>query len=65
MRYIQRDTTGKILGHFAHPHSYASECVRDDHPDIVAWDAARERSKGPTIHQRIAHIEAVLGIKHG
>lgn len=40
-RYIQRDETGKVCGHFAHPHSYAQEEVDEDHPDIAAWDAAR------------------------
>ena len=41
-RYVQRDRDGTLIGHFANPQpGYAEEEVLDDHPDILAWQAAR------------------------
>jgi hypothetical protein len=57
MRYVQRDKDGKLIGHFAHPHPYAKERVAPDHPDIVAWDAAR-KVRGPSMGERFAAFEA-------
>lgn len=62
MRYIQRDVQGKVVAHFAHWHNYATEEVPDDHPDILAWYADRERAKtaAPGAEARIAVLEAEL-----
>lgn len=38
MRYVQRDGSGKVIGHFANKQSYAEEEVADDHADILARD---------------------------
>lgn len=43
IRYVQRDTSGKITGHLSHPHSYAQEALPEDHPDILAWNEERRR----------------------
>jgi glutathione S-transferase len=60
MRFIQRDSDGKIVGHFANEQSYATEAVEDDHPEIVAWyderEARRKAAISPEI--RIAALEA-------
>lgn len=51
MRYLQRDQAGKVVGHFANLQTrrdgqvYADELVSDDHPDLVAWEAAREEAR--------------------
>ena len=38
VRYVQMDPqTGKITGHFSHPHPYAQEALEKDHADIVDW----------------------------
>lgn len=60
MRYVQRDEEGKIVGHFAHEHDYALEAVPDDHPDILAWTAAREAaSREPSrLERRVDKLEA-------
>jgi hypothetical protein len=45
MRYIRREK-GKMVGHYANPTpGYKEEEVPDDHPDILAWTAAREEVK--------------------
>ena len=63
-RYIQRNSAGKVIGHYANPHPYAQEAVAYDHPEILEWDAKRRDRKGPySIHQlmeRIAVLEANL-----
>ncbi len=45
MRFIHYGKDGKMLGHFANPQTYAEKGYPDDHPDIVAWEAAREAAK--------------------
>lgn len=42
MRYVHRDSSGKLIGHFANEQSYAREAVPDDHHDIIEW---RDRHK--------------------
>lgn len=43
VRYIQRNAEGVLIGHFASRQpGYAEELVPDDHPDVLAWNAARE-----------------------
>lgn len=42
-RFVQRDSDGKLIGHYANPQpGYAEEELPDDHPDILAWQAARK-----------------------
>lgn len=57
MRYVQRDETGQLIGHFANEQPYAKELVADDHPDILAWQAARDYRQHPSVHIR---VEATL-----
>jgi uncharacterized protein YceH (UPF0502 family) len=68
MRYLQRDQAGKVVGHFACEQTYATELVPDDHPDLVAWEAAREEARRqareqspsktiPRLEQRVAQLE--------
>ena len=45
LRFIHRDSSGKMLGHYANKQSYATEGVPEDHPDIVAWNEARDKLK--------------------
>jgi hypothetical protein len=47
MRFVQRDHTGAVVGHFANPQPFATECLYDDHPDIEAYKRAKERQKNP------------------
>lgn len=62
MRYIQRDANGKVISHHSQPQTmrdgtpYATEEVADDHPDILAWHAERERQR----QEHIAAKEAKL-----
>lgn len=62
MRYIQRDNDGTVIGHFANEQSYATECVPDDHPDLVAWHTEREARRKAAIspEKRIAALEATI-----
>jgi hypothetical protein len=57
MRYVQRDASGALIGHYANPQPYAQEAVADDHPDVLAWQAAREAARGPTMAERLAALE--------
>ena len=57
MRYIQRDKTGKVIGHFANEQPYATECVPDDHPDIVKFHADIMVVRGPSLSDRVADLE--------
>jgi hypothetical protein len=41
MRYVQRDKSGKLIGHYANPNPLATEEVEDGHPDIVEWEEWR------------------------
>lgn len=61
MRYLQRDDDGRVIGHYANPQSFATEEVPDDHPDLVAWDAARKAAAiaGPTIGELAARLDAM------
>lgn len=72
LRYIQRDLDGKVVGHYAHPHPYATEEAAPNHPDIVAWQAKRDADKAAHIARRaemspdkllarIAALEKILG----
>lgn len=62
MRYVQRDATGKLIGHFAHPNPHATEEVPDGHADVVAWDAERARARQAaeerSIRSRVTALEA-------
>ncbi len=62
MRYIQRDDSGKVIGHFANPQPYAQELVEDDHPGIVAFNTACEaaRKRATPMELRLRAIEAKL-----
>jgi hypothetical protein len=54
MRYIERcPNTNKVLGHFANPQTYATECVPDDHPDILDYMARRDHQRDPPTDVRI------------
>jgi hypothetical protein len=57
-RFVQRDRDGNIIGHFANPQPYAQEVVPDNHPDIAAWQAAREAMLRPAKKIDIAALEA-------
>jgi hypothetical protein len=57
MRYVHRDASGAVLGHYANPQPYAQEAVADDHPDLLAWREAREAARGPTMAERLAALE--------
>ena len=63
MRYLQRDTTGTVLGHYANPQpGYAEEEVPDDHPDLQAWEAKRAadmtRVRPHPLEQEVADLKA-------
>lgn len=62
MRYVQRDTNGKITGHFACQQSYALEELRDDHPEIVDFDTERRRASKEAVstEERFRKIEIEL-----
>lgn len=47
MRYLQRDKTGAVIGHYANPHDYAMELVADDHPDLLAYKEHVAALKNP------------------
>jgi hypothetical protein len=54
MRYLHRcPETNRVLGHFANPQSYATECVPDDHPDIEAYKAHRDFQRNPPVPVRV------------
>jgi len=53
MRFVQRDQTGKVVGHFANPQPFATECLDDTHPDIEAYKIAKELQKNPGPADRI------------
>lgn len=72
MRFLQRDESGKLVGHYANPQPYAQEAVADDHPDIVAWNTARKKDQADYLArkarldpekllERIEELEARLG----
>lgn len=54
MRYIQRDGTGKMLGHYSHAHDYASEEVPDDHADVKKWASDRMEAKAAAMVRKAA-----------
>lgn len=66
-RYLQRDETGKVVGHYAHPHPYAQEEVPEDHPEVLAWRARIEAAKAAYLERKarldpeklLARIEAL------
>lgn len=66
-RYLQRDATGKVVAHFANAQPYATECVPDDHPDLLAWRAQRVADKAAYMTRKallnpaalLARIEAL------
>lgn len=72
MRYVQRDpVTGKITGHFANEQSYATEYLADDHPDMQAFHAERERvreenrklsvtKRVPLLEARVTELERIV-----
>ena len=44
MRYVQRNASNTIVGHFARPQpGYAEEGLPDDHPELVAFAEAHAR----------------------
>lgn len=53
-RFVQRDKSGKVIGHYANPHDYATECVPEDHPDILDYKARVEELKHPSPELHIA-----------
>lgn len=68
-RFVQRDETGKITGHFANPQpGYAEEELPEDHPHIKAYHAERQRQEDegrrtssiPALLARIDEIERRL-----
>lgn len=65
IRYVQRDENGVLIGHYANPQPYATEEAPADHPDIVAFNAARAAaaSSPPRIAElesRISQLEALI-----
>lgn len=50
MRWAQRDGALNVIGHYANPQSYAQEALADDHPDILAFTAAKTPPP-PTLKQ--------------
>ena len=65
-RYLQRDVSGNVVGHFSHPHPYAQERVAVDHPDVVAWNTQHHLRHRMTplalLLQRIASLEDQVAI---
>jgi hypothetical protein len=72
MRYVQRDESGKVVGHFANwQEGYAEEALSDDHVDLVAFRAERERlreenqrqsltKRVPILEARVEALEALV-----
>jgi len=66
-RYVQRDRDGTLIGHFANLQpGYAEEEVPDDHPDILAWQAARAAFRAAdhksSSNERLRAVEARLSV---
>lgn len=58
-RWVQRDKSGKVTGHFANPQpGYAEEELPDDHPHIKAYYAERQRQEDEG--RRVSSIPALL-----
>jgi hypothetical protein len=53
MRYVQRDKSGKVIGHYSNPQDYAQECVPDDHPDIADYNARRKAARNTPTEVRV------------
>ena len=64
IRFVQRNKDGKLVGHYANLQpGYAEEEVAGEHPDIVAWNAAREAAQEArrlAAAKRETDIDAVL-----
>lgn len=52
-RYLHKDKQGKVLGHYANENPSATELVPDDHPDLLAFHAAREAAKQASKNSRV------------
>lgn len=73
-RFIHRSPDGTMLGHYANPQEFRTEEVEHDHPDIVAWQKAKdarvkkrgrqradpEAKKIKALTERLAALEAQL-----
>jgi hypothetical protein len=65
VRWVQRDESGKVIGHFANPQPYAREELPDDHPDLKHYrderqrleDEGRRESSIPAILARLSALE--------
>ena len=51
MRYVRRDSQGRVDAHFAHPNAQAQELLPDDHPEILEFKA--RASDNRTLEQRL------------
>ena len=68
IRFVKRHpVTGKVVGHYANPQSYAVEQLPLDHPDIIAFreePIARAKAKREAAERskddRIADLEAKI-----
>lgn len=73
-RYVQRDKSGRVTGHFANPQpGYAEEELPEDHPDIKDYhnerkridDEGRKTSSIPAILKRLDELEVRLAKLEG
>jgi hypothetical protein len=71
MRYVQRDKSGKLVGHFANPNPLATEVLEDDHPEIAEWEEwrfrehrkAKDTRSVDALLKRIEKLEQALALK--
>lgn len=52
MRFASRDADGNITGHYTCPQPFAQEELADDHPDIVAFEAAVADRRAAAVTQK-------------
>jgi len=63
MRYVRRDSSGKVDAHFANPNPQATELLSEDHPDILEY---KDRQKPvpyigvKTLLERVVALELRL-----
>ena len=64
MRWVQREDPSNprstIIGHFANAQTYATECLDDGHPDLIAFQARREQARVEAREQSLSKRVPVL-----